>query len=173
MHHLDTIDYLKNGNYRQQQAYKVLSSGIIATLNPYSTILAGTIPLEIDIENSDLDILCYSQDSKAFKQTLIQHFADEKDFVLREIVLNGEPTILANFELMDFEIEIFGQNIPVKEQNGYKHMIIEHEILERESKDFKSKIVELKKQGYKTEPAFAKLLGLQGDPYIALLQYIP
>ena len=35
----------------------------------------------------------------------------------------------------------------------------------------KEEIVSLKKQGYKTEPAFCKVLGLKGDPYHSLIQY--
>ena len=34
----------------------------------------------------------------------------------------------------------------------------------------KSKVIELKQSGQKTEPAFAALLQLQGDPYAAMLK---
>lgn len=50
-------------------------------------------------------------------------------------------------------------------------MLIEHQILQSENEDFRLKIIELKKNGYKTEPAFAKLLDLEGNPYHALLAY--
>ncbi|WP_413531822.1 DUF4269 domain-containing protein [Empedobacter brevis] len=50
-------------------------------------------------------------------------------------------------------------------------MLIEAKILEKLGKDFKNKIIELKRKGYKTEPAFSKLLEVQGDPYLALLEY--
>ena len=50
-------------------------------------------------------------------------------------------------------------------------MIIEHHILQQEGEDFKRKVVALKESGMKTEPAFAQLLGLDGDPYLALLEY--
>ena len=54
-----TIDYLENGNEKQKRAYKVLSKyQIFEKLKDYSPILAVTIPIEIDIEGSDLDIIC-------------------------------------------------------------------------------------------------------------------
>jgi len=47
----------------------------------------------------------------------------------------------------------------------------EFQILEKEGEAFKHKIIALKKQGVKTEPAFAKVLDLVGDPYEAILKY--
>jgi hypothetical protein len=54
-----TIDYLKNGNAKQRRAYEVLTKHkLFEKLKYYPPILAGTIPIEIDIEGSDLDIIC-------------------------------------------------------------------------------------------------------------------
>ena len=50
-------------------------------------------------------------------------------------------------------------------------MIIENEILKEQGEEFRKKIIELKIQGYKTEPAFAKLLQLSGNPYEAILNF--
>jgi len=59
MTHFDTIDYLKYGNEKQQKAFQVLSDyTIFETLTTFNPILVGTIPIEIDIETSDLDIIC-------------------------------------------------------------------------------------------------------------------
>jgi hypothetical protein len=49
-------------------------------------------------------------------------------------------------------------------------MIAEYKILQEEGEEFKQKIIELKKQGIKTEPAFGILLGLE-NPYEDLLKY--
>lgn len=96
------------------------------------------------------------------------HFKHERGF---NITKNKKFNALkANFFIDDFEIEIFGQNIPTKQQNAYLHMLIEHKILQEKGEDFRMQIIELKKQGHKTEPAFTRLLNLQGDPYEALLR---
>lgn len=171
MHKLDTIDYLENGSAAQKAAYFLLSQYVLKPLEAFSPILAGTIPLGINITGSDLDILCCYEDKATFNNEVVNAFSVCEGFDVREIVIHGSETIIANFYIKGFEIEIFGQDIPVRQQYGYRHMIIEHAILQREGEDFRKEIIRLKEQGYKTEPAFAKLLGLEGDPYIALLDY--
>jgi hypothetical protein len=76
-----------------------------------------------------------------------------------------------NFRLEEFSIEIFGQNRPATKQNAYLHMIAEYKILQEKGEDFKQKIIKLKKQGIKTEPAFGILLNLE-NPYEDLLKMI-
>jgi len=49
-------------------------------------------------------------------------------------------------------------------------MIIENRILKEKGSKFKQRLKELKADGIKTEPAFAKLLGLHGNPYTELLK---
>ncbi|RZL61774.1 MAG: DUF4269 domain-containing protein [Pedobacter sp.] len=163
------IVYLKSGNEKQKKAYQVLTaSAILDKLVKYKPILVGTIPINIDIENSDLDIICYVQDRENFRNDLVHHFQQEKDFVISEN--EKHHSLKANFFIDDFEIEIFGQNIPTEKQNAYRHMVIENKILLEKGEDFRQQIKELKNQGYKTEPAFAKLLDLEGDAYEELLK---
>ena len=166
------ISYLKNGNERQKSAYQTLIKyKVFEKLSAFNPLLAGTIPIDIDIPESDLDIICYWQNVSDFIALLEKSFATEQNFNLREETINGEQTVVANFWIDDFEVEIFGQNIPSKEQNAFKHMLIEHQILQEKDDGFRQKIIELKRQGLKTEPAFAQLLALAGNPYEALLNY--
>ena len=162
------IGYLKSGNERQKKAYQVLTvNSILEKLNIYTPILVGTIPINIDIETSDLDIICDVRDTENFKRDLLKHFELQRYFVMAE---NKKLNALkANFLIDGFEIEIFGQNIPTTEQNAYRHLVIEHQLLLEKGEHFRLQIIDLKKQGYKTEPAFAELLGLDGDPYEVLL----
>ena len=160
------IDYLKTGNPRQIKVFEVLTNNnILSSISEFSPILVGTIPINIDIENSDLDIICYWENKQDFMEKLQINFGSENQFVLRETLIDQKQTVIANFICDDFEIEMFGQNVPTQEQNGYKHMIIEHKILKTKGEDFRLEIIKLKKSGYKTEPAFGKLLGLTENPY--------
>jgi hypothetical protein len=166
-----TIDYLKNGNEKQKRVFEILSKHrLFEKLKYYSPILAGTIPIEIDIEGSDLDIICEVKNEIDFIEFLNQNFQNYNNFSLEKITFNDEKSIVLNFMLEEFPIEIFGQNKPTTEQNAYRHMIAEYKIVQEKGEDFKQKIIELKKKGIKTEPAFGILLGLE-NPYEDLLKF--
>ncbi|MEH3111904.1 DUF4269 domain-containing protein [Pedobacter terrae] len=163
------ISYLQSGNEKQKKAYQVLTDNkILEKLAPYQPILVGTIPINIDIENSDLDIICDVQDKVTFTEILTNYFQSEKGF---KITKNSTfKSIKANFFIDDFEFEIFGQAIPTIKQNAYRHMLIEYQLLLEKGEIFRQEIIALKKQGYKTEPAFAKLLEIEGNAYEELLK---
>lgn len=164
------LDYLKIGNEKQKRAYEVLTKYKIFTiLDDYSPILAGTVPIEIDIEGSDLDIICEVEDKMKFDAFLIQNFL-EFDLKIEKITIKEEDSIICNFELEEFPIEIFAQNKPTTQQNAYRHMMAEYKILQEKGDEFKQKIIDLKKKGIKTEPAFGVLLGLE-NPYEDLLKF--
>lgn len=167
-----TIEYLKEGNERQKLAYQTLvTHQIFENLSAFSPILTGTIPINIDIETSDLDIICYWTNKAEFIEKLKQLYGNKAQYQLSDGASISQDTVVCNFLINDFEIEIFGQNIPTQHQNAYLHMLIEHEILQEKGENFRKQIIALKQKGLKTEPAFAKLLNLTGDPYLALLQY--
>lgn len=174
MHDFTTIEYLKSGNERQQKAYQLLSKyRFFEKLKAYSPILAGTIPIEIDVEGSDLDIICevdLSFEEDFLDDLMFSRFIPgNTDVQVNYPVIDGEKCIVLNFILEDFPVEIFGQNKPTTQQNAYLHMMAEYRILQEKGEDFKQKIIQLKQQGMKTEPAFGLLLGLE-NPYVDLLK---
>ncbi|MCV2486459.1 DUF4269 domain-containing protein [Flavobacterium sp. SH_e] len=166
------ISYLKTGNPKQQFAFELLTKNkILENLTVFNPILVGTIPINIDIENSDLDIICCFENKLDFIERIKQLFEKENHFAIREIAINNQESVVANFITEGFEVEIFGQNIPTELQNGYKHMVIEDKILHSRDENFRLEIIKLKKSGLKTEPAFGLLLGLNGNVYEELLNY--
>lgn len=167
-----TIEYLQNGNEKQKAAFEVLTQNqVFENLVEFDPILVGTIPINIAIESSDLDIVCHWKDKNNFIEKVGHLFGNENNFVIRETEIDNRESVVANFYLGAFEIEIFGQNIPSKDQNGYRHMIIEDKILRSKGENFRKEIVKLKQNGYKTEPAFGLLLGLKGNVYQELLDF--
>ncbi|SER07356.1 DUF4269 domain-containing protein [Pedobacter rhizosphaerae] len=163
------ISYLLSGNEKQKRAYEILTEHkILKKLKSSCPILVGTIPINIDIESSDLDIICQVQNKPAFVKLLTSHFQTKKGFTITESAVF--QSVKANFFIDDFEFEIFGQSTPTVQQNAYRHMLIEHQILLEKDESFRQEIIRLKQQGIKTEPAFAQLLHLSGDPYDALLK---
>ena len=166
-----SIDYLINGNLRQQQAYKVLTTHrIMERLASYQPILVGTIPLAIDIESSDLDIVCCNPDPMVFSTHLADSFAHYERFIIETKSFKERTTVICRFIVEDFPVEIFGQDVPSTQQEAFIHLMNEKLILLQHGPEFRKEITRLKKAGMKTEPAFALLLGLQGDPYQAMLR---
>jgi hypothetical protein len=165
------INYLKSGTHRQQKAHSALVElGIFEDLKRFNPILTGTIPLDIDLPESDLDIICECQDHLEFVGLLWKLFANQDGFNVKSYNLNGVETTVAKFTTQNFTVEIFAQNIPTRKQLSYRHMLIEHKILKEKGEGFKSAVRELKSKGIKTEPAFARLLGLNGNPYEEILK---
>ena len=162
-------EYLTSGTDKQKRVYTVLTENrTFEKLKPFDPILTGTIPINIDIDTSDLDIVCCFTDAKSFEAHLVDSFSHEQNF---KIFIPRHPgSVSASFTLDGFVVEIFGQAIPTREQAAYRHMIVEHKILQKKGESFRQQIIELKKQGYKTEPAFGKLLGIEGNVYEELLK---
>ena len=166
----EDIGYLITGNDKQRGAYETLKKyRVMDLLEKFDPILTGTIPINIDIETSDLDISCCYSDKNEFIDAVMQSFSHEKHFVLRQS--SEFDSVVSSFWLDNFELELFGQSIPTKQQYAYRHMLIEHQLLEDRGEVFRQEIIALKKQGYKTEPAFGIALGLKGNPYEELLKF--
>jgi len=149
-----------------------MDCGIYTYPHEFGPVLAGTIPLDIDIETSDLDIICEWKDKNVFMAIVTDRFKEFPGFSITEATLHNRDTVITGFSCGGFDMEIFGQNLPVKEQYAYRHLLIEHRVLLEKGESFRQQITGLKKQGYKTEPAFARLPGLESDdPYMALLRF--
>lgn len=167
------IEYLKNGNSKQQKSYMILKEiNIFNALKEFYPILVGTIPIGIDIDKSDLDIVCKinHQNLKEFKEIVIKKFSKFKNFNLKDTFIDNHVLVI-NFFVKDIEIEIYASQLDSILTNGYKHMIVEERILKIANKSFKKEIIRLKKAGMKTEPAFARVLKLEGNPYNELLKF--
>lgn len=167
-----TIDYLEHGNEIQQNVFHLLRNHqILEKLDTYKPIVVGTIPIEINIENSDIDIIGETSNFEKATNHLTESFSHYLEFKIDQLTNNNETCLTCNFRIDAFEIEIYLENKIPTEQNAYRHMLIEAKLLEKFDESFKNKVIELKKNGYKTEPAFAKVLELKGNPYLALLEY--
>lgn len=164
------IDYLKYGNDRQKKSYKILNeTNIFYILKKYSPILVGTIPIGIDVNNSDLDIVCKVSDFNEFKGLLDANFSIYNGYSIK--YNEFENILVCNFYVDNVEIEIYGSELDSVDTNGYRHMIVENRILSLANEEFKEAIIDLKRGGLKTEPAFSKMLNLSGNPYEELLKF--
>jgi hypothetical protein len=164
--------YLKTGNQKQQQVYHILKNKILPFIpGEYHPTLAGTIPIGIDTDESDIDLICESNNHDEFHQLLKSKFSHFPHFEINRKNIRTIDSIICRFETDGFKVEIFGQPIEVVHQNAFRHMAIERKILEHAPHEFATEIVKLKSSGLSTEEAFVKILRLKGDPYDAILTF--
>ncbi len=163
-----SIEYLRSGNAKQQHCYTLLQElGIFEKLKVYAPLLTGTIPIGIDTDISDLDIICEAHCYETFDREVEQYFGNEAKFAITK----PKTSTCIGFWYKGMEVEIYANSTPAILQNAYRHMLVEYRLLNLFGESFKKKIIELKQSGLKTEPAFAKLLSVNGNPYDGLLTF--
>ncbi|MCC2377715.1 DUF4269 domain-containing protein [Bacillus wiedmannii] len=164
-----SITYLQSGNEKQQKVYDVLNKlNIMEDLILYSPVLCGTIPIRIDTLQSDLDIVMEVHNFDVFEQEMRSLYGSYKGFKIQKKKIKTTESIKVNFEFEGFKFELFAQPKPVRNQNAYRHMIVEHMLLIQHP-HIREEILRLKENGLKTEPAFAQVLNIDGDPYDELI----
>ena len=167
----DDTSYLLSGTARQRSAYHTLQAlGVFTLLCRYTPTLVGTVSLNIDVEGSDLDIICKTYDLSIFAHQVATTFSRQDSFRLETKKISSMPSVTANFTFAGFPIEVFGQAQPVTSQHAYCHMIVEDRLLTIGGDKARQEVRLLKQVGVKTEPAFARYFNLEGDPYQTLLQ---
>ncbi|MGG4453827.1 DUF4269 domain-containing protein [Brevibacillus porteri] len=175
MRNWHALSYLGRGTMRQKAAWEAIQqTHIMEVLSDYHPVLAGTIPLDIDVKQSDLDIICESHDLEQFEQAARTAFGCLPGFEVTHLDVKSIPTCVISFFTADFWFELFAQPVAVEKQNAYRHMDIEARLLDIGGLDAYQHIRALKQSGIKTEPAFARYFQIPGDdPYEALLQLEP
>lgn len=146
-------------------AFKRLLDG----LQSYGATLIGTFPLGLHLAESDLDIACSAKDLDAFEhdlKALLRTLGTEASS--ERLALTPQASV-ARIAIDGVTTEVFCQTLPVTAQSGFRHMVIEGRLLVIGGDALRLHVLALKRAGMKTEPAFARLLGLEGDPYETLL----
>jgi hypothetical protein len=165
-------DYLQNGSLMQQQGWKILTdTNALTKLKAYDAILTGTLPLNLYLPTSDLDIICYAEDLTQFEKYITQVFGMYTGFESSIKNIRQTPSVIGRFRHNNFLFEIFAQPVPVHHQYAYRHLCVEYFLLKEHGEPLRQQVLQLKQAGLKTEPAFAKALNLPGDPYEALLAF--
>ncbi len=136
-------------------------SQILSKLSHFSPLISGTIPLGIDTPDSNLDILFQATDFDHFKAEVLKLFSDAS-------FSQDQQHILAKTSFQGLEIEIYASALSPLQQNAHRHLRIEGRLLKLLGTPFRDKIMALKAQGIKTEPAFGQVLELE-KPYQDLL----
>ena len=147
----------------------LLRLGILQALAAYDPHVAGTPPLGVDTPQSDIDILCCAPDMAQFFRDVVALYSALPGFSCWQWV-SGERPLIVNFTLHGWEFELFASPQPVEQQAGWRHFTIERRLLGLGGETFKTKVMSLRSEGYKTEPAFWAALEMQGNAYAGLLK---
>ncbi|WP_206240337.1 DUF4269 domain-containing protein [Novosphingobium terrae] len=142
--------------------------GLLAKLGEFQVEIAGAAPLGLSVAHSDIDVLCFSSSPEPLERAIWHEFGQEKNFSLRRWAA-GEKAIIATFTAHGWTFQIYGSNVPVREQIGWKLYQAEIRLLALGGQHFKSEVMRLRSSGMKTIPAMMRVLGRDGDPYAALI----
>ncbi|WP_324677557.1 DUF4269 domain-containing protein [Hymenobacter sp. GOD-10R] len=165
------LGYLQHGTAVQHAAYQLLTTTkLMQVLHHYSPLLVGTFPLGLQQPGSDLDIICEVYNLGSFEALLREQFGHYAGFELRRTERQGHLCSVATFVVEGWPVEVFGQPVPSAQQQGYRHLVVEHRLLQLGGAVFRARVQAQRATGLKTEPAFAACLGLTGDPYAELLR---
>lgn len=137
-------------------------------LEEFDPCVVGTLPLGIALPGSDIDIVCHSPDPDAFTRKVWSEFGAFEAFEIFQWTSKRRP-IVARFIWGGWPFELFGASLPAREQHAFLHFEIERRLLALDNGQFRSRIMQERLRGLKTEPAFATTLGIDGDPYDGLL----
>lgn len=143
-------------------------TNVLTALAEHDPHVAGTPPLGLDLPTSDIDILCYAPDPDQFTSVLWASFRSYPEFRIWQWIGADRP-VVATFVVQEWRFEIFGQAKLVTEQTGWRHFTVEQRLLALGGQHLASTVMAFRREGLKTEPAFAAALKLQGDPYEVLL----
>tara|TARA_R110000868_G_scaffold20678_5_gene87143 strand:+ start:9501 stop:10454 length:954 start_codon:yes stop_codon:yes gene_type:complete len=159
--HYHSLAHIINIEKNDRASSFLQHSQILSKLSHFKPLISGTIPLGIDTPNSDLDILFETADFDLFKAEVLKLFKDAS-------FSQDQQHILAKTSHQGLEVELYASALSPLQQNAHRHLRIEGRLLKLLGQSFKDKVMALKVQGIKTEPAFGQLLGLE-QPYQELL----
>ena len=164
-----SISDLEFGTSVQRRAFAALAEAkVFDHLADFRPVLAGTIPLGVDVAGSDLDVICEASDLIHFDRVAMLAFGNRPGFVAKTKIVRGIQTRVVRFAIEGFVVELFAQVTPVEAQYAVMHLRIERRLLALGGEPARAAIQRLKCDGVKTEPAFAAYFGIEGDPYDAL-----
>lgn len=164
------ISYLEKGTEKQQSAIATLKKyKILDSLSPYNPVLVSTVCVELDVDGSDLDIICQHNNLDGFSDSVTGKFKEYPNFK-HWLGKSENEEIVISFQADTFEIEIYCAKVPLKEQFAYRHLSMMERTLLIGGDRLRRKVKELEISGLKTEASFAKILGLSDDPFLAFLK---
>jgi Domain of unknown function (DUF4269) len=144
-------------------------AGVFAAVAPFDGRFIGSMPLDLHGEGADADIVCSADDLEGFVAAMTAAFGDQPDFRAQTAPYLGRPSSIVRFTLAGLPVEIFARPEPVEAHESFRHHKAAKRLLILGGEPLRDQVRGLKAMGMKTEPAFARALGLEGDAALAML----
>lgn len=139
-------------------------------LAPFEPTLVGSFPLGLQVAGSDIDVICHAAELADFERVLAAWLM-ARAITAHDWTRDGSRgAVSVRFDGLGTPIEVYCEKVAVLEQLGFRHLLIEGRLLTIGGAALRSRVRTLKAGGLKTEPAFARVLGIEGDPYSGLLE---
>jgi hypothetical protein len=173
-HNRLVLEVLSKGDTPQRAAVQAVRRlKLLERLRRFRPLIVGTLPIGVHVAGSDLDVVCTIESSHRFIRLLGNEFGNQPAFALSRTKLLGQDSVVCSFISGTTPVEIVGMPVDSSKQRAYVHLMAEADLLEKGGAQARLAIRKLRRQGLKTEPAFAKHFGLKGDPYIAVARLWP
>lgn len=104
------LSYLEKGTPLQRKSYALIHNHqIMQALHEFNPILIGTIPIDIAVWNSDLDIACEVYDLDKFERKCHENFEKHNGYSFKVETVRGIEVGIANFKIDDMLLEVYGE----------------------------------------------------------------
>ncbi len=148
---------------------QIQASGVLDGLKDFDARVAGSWPIDLALPGADVDVICCTPNLDGFTERCRTLFQQMPGYAAGSPDTTP-PSHLCRFNDQGLTFEVFGQNRPVKQQNAYRHMVIETRLLRLGGNCLRRRVMAQKRQGLNSEAAFTTTLGIVGDPFQALLE---
>lgn len=164
------LKHLRSGDAIQKEAARCIDRiRVLQVLKPYAPLIVGTLPIDVHLPGSDVDIVCHVEAPRKFTALLKQAFGGLPSFAVRRETLQGHSAVVCAFGYRRTAFEIVGMPVETASQQAYVHLMVEADLLQIAGRSRAcAAIRRLKRGGLKTEPAFAEHFKLAGEPYRAV-----
>lgn len=136
-------------------------------LRRYDPHLVGTLPLGLGVAGSDIDIVCQADDTAAFALDALALFGEADGFAMWQW-LRAKRSVVVSFVAEQWPFEIFASPQPVRDQPAWRHFDVEQRLLAIGGARLRNAVMAARREGLKTEAAFASVLKLVGDPFAVI-----
>lgn len=151
----------------------VAGSGLLDGLRDHDPVVAGPCPLGLDRPDSDVDVLCFAPPTAAFVEQVAATVPDANGVAWRQGRVDDQrDAVVVTLHLDDLPVEVVAQDRPTHEQRAYRRLVVARRLLVLGGAPLQTRVRDqrLGPDAVALEAAFARTLGLDGDPVAALLR---